>query len=1224
LGISNSAVTDENGVARLSLPATASPLLVATKDGDSAILPSSLYPYYGSGWANNPVQDEIRWFVFDDRAIYRPGEEVHVKGWVRRIGNDKGGDVSLLKGAKTVRYQVQDPQGSTLVDEMTDVNDLGGFDFNFTIPTNANLGNANIYLTVDGGDTLSGNQFYHSFQIQEFRRPEFAVTAQTEGKGPFIVGDRAEVSVNASYYAGGPLPSAPANWNVTASPGYYSPPNWDDFTFGTWTPWWYYEYQPEPASTSYDYSGTTDASGTHYLSINFVSASGTPRPYSVNAEAVVMDVNRQAWAASTSLLVHPSSLYVGLRSSATFVEQGQPLKIDAIVTDIDGNAVEDRPIKMTATRMSWEYKNGNWQQVENEPQECNVGSQKEPVTCTFTTEVGGEYRITASIEDSEGRPNQSQMTRWVSGGKQPASRNVEQEQATLIPDKQSYQPGDTAQILIQPPFTPAQALVTLNRNGILSTESFTITDSTYTLKVPITEEYIPNLYVDVELVGNVARIDSSGNPIPDAAPRPAYASGEINLSVPPISRTLEVTATLKDTELAPGGSTSMALNVVDAQGAPVKDAELAVVVVDEAILALTNYTMADPVATFYQQRYNNRSAAYGRSSLVLASAAELAQGVVDNLQNEGRAAAGSGAAPAATAAMAAPAPAMESAADAAGAKPGSAGAAQPEIAVRSNFNPLALFDPAVRTDAKGHATIDVKVPDNLTRYRVMVVAVAGGTNFGSTEANLTARLPLMVRPSAPRFLNFGDRFELPVVVQNQTDEAMTVDVVVRAGNLQLTNGAGQRVEIPANDRRELRFPATTQNAGDARLQIAAVSGDLADAATLDLPVYTPATTEAFATYGVIDEGAIVQPIAKPTNVFPQFGGLEVNTSSTALQELTDSLLYLTSYPFECSEQIASRVMAVAALRDVLTAFNAAGLPSPEEISKAMDRDIARLVTMQNDDGGFPIWERGRESVPYYSIFVTNALVNAKAKGYAVPDATLQSALSHLRNIESYYPSWYGEMTRHALSSYAVYVRKLMGDVDTAKARQLINQYPLENQSLEAIAWNWQVLSDDPASKTEVEQIRRFVNNHAVETPSAANFITSYGDDEYLMLHSNRRTDGIMLDALINDEPDSDLIPKVVNGLLANRDAGRWNNTQENVFILVALDRYFNTYEKVSPDFVARVWLGDTYVAEHKFQGHTTETSSTTVPMSYLMDPQTADTQGITVQKDGKDGRLYYR
>ena len=41
----------------------------------------------------------------------------------------------------------------------------------------------------------------------------------------------------------------------------------------------------------------------------------------------------------------------------------------------------------------------------------------------------------------------------------------------------------------------------------------------------------------------------------------------------------------------------------------------------------------------------------------------------------------------------------------------------------------------------------------------------------------------MVRPSPPRFLNFGDQFELPVVVQNQTDAPMEVDVVVRATNV---------------------------------------------------------------------------------------------------------------------------------------------------------------------------------------------------------------------------------------------------------------------------------------------------------------------------------------------------------------------------------------------------------------------------------------------------------
>ncbi len=145
------------------------------------------------------------------------------------------------------------------------------------------------------------------------------------------------------------------------------------------------------------------------------------------------------------------------------------------------------------------------------------------------------------------------------------------------------------------------------------------------------------------------------------------------------------------------------------------------------------------------------------------------------------------------------------------------------------------------------------------------------------------------------------------------------------------DSAGLRVTVPANDRIEVRFPASTQMAGTARVQIAAVSGTYADAAVVELPVYTPATTEAFATYGVIDEGALAQPVLYPTGVFPQYGGLEINTSSTALQALTDAVLYLVSYPFECSEQLSSRILAVAALRDVLTAFEADGLPSPAEM-----------------------------------------------------------------------------------------------------------------------------------------------------------------------------------------------------------------------------------------------------------------------------------------------------
>ena len=126
----------------------------------------------------------------------------------------------------------------------------------------------------------------------------------------------------------------------------------------------------------------------------------------------------------------------------------------------------------------------------------------------------------------------------------------------------------------------------------------------------------------------------------------------------------------------------------------------------------------------------------------------------------------------------------------------------------------------------------------------------------------------------------------------------------------------------------------------------------------------------------------------------------------------------------------------------------------------------------------------------------------------------------------------------------------------------------------------------------------------------------------LLLSSDRKTDAVMLDTLIADDPNSDLIPKLVNGLLAHRKRGRWSSTQENVFVLLALDRYFNTYEAQEPDFVARIWLGETYAGEHEYVGYSTERHLTEIPMGYLVDTET-ETQNLIINKTGP-GRLYYR
>ena len=94
--------------------------------------------------------------------------------------------------------------------------------------------------------------------------------------------------------------------------------------------------------------------------------------------------------------------------------------------------------------------------------------------------------------------------------------------------------------------------------------------------------------------------------------------------------------------------------------------------------------------------------------------------------------------------------------------------------------------------------------------------------------------------------------------------------------------------------------------------------------------------------------------------------------------------------------------------------------------------------------------------------------------------------------------------------------------------------------------------------------------------------------------------------------------KTVNGLLAHQTRGRWNSAQDNAFILIAMNRYFHTFESVTPDMVARAWIGDSYAAEHEYRERTTDRDNTRVPIDQL----TQDTD-IVVQSDGA-GRLYYR
>ncbi len=1207
--------TDASGLAVFALEGKVIEVVRGVRGGESFILPVSV--------TATPTPDTVAWYAFDDRQIYRPGETVSIKGWARDVSGKTG--ALNVSAQKTATYVVNDAFGVELGKGSIELGALGGFDLTFAVPMTANIGGASIVFSGAGGTS----QWAHGFQIAEFRRPEFEVDVQPVVAGPFLSNQSVTMATKAAYFAGGPLPGAPVNWTVSTRETTFSPAGWDTFTFGIFRPWWWGEdfgrtFPGGPGGfgeqTVKNYSGTTDASGRHALQLDFTGEQGKlpDLPVSVSVAGTVTDVNRQAWSDSQSILVHSANRYVGLRSDRAFVREGDPLQVEVVVTDVDGAVKPGSTLGVTAGLLRSDYVDGKLVEEVIDPQTCDLTSAAEPSLCTFKTPVGGQYRITTSVNGATGGSNRTQLSVWVSGAASQPARTVEQEQLTIVPDKQRYAPGDTAKLLLQAPFLKGEGLMVITHgSGVRETKRFSAADGSAQVEVPVTEADVPGIGITAEVAGASDRVGFDGAKVKGAPQRPAYAVGSISLSVPPLTRTLAVVAKPVKAELAPGESTSIDVSVKDSVGSPVQGAEFAVVVVDEAVLGLTGYRLANPIDIFYGAGYSSLATRFGREQVRLVdplsivasapqedAAAETAAAASDSTDSSFDNISGV----LAEAAPGAP-QARKSAAS------GGDGQASAPVAVRSNFDALALFRPTVITNAAGNASVEVKLPDNLTRYRVMVVAVSGNDRFGTAESTITARLPLSIRPSAPRFLNTGDSFELPVVVQNLDARPMTVDVLVQVANLAADGPLAKQVTVPANDRLEVRFPVAVKQAGTARVRVSGFAANAADSAEVSIPVFTPGTTEAFATYGTLDSGSVRQPILAPTDVIDTYGGLEVSTSSTSLQALTDALLFISEYDYQSSDAYASRIMSIGALRKVLRDFQTAELPSEADLNAAVDRDIAGLIGLQNDDGGWSYWRRFDRSEPFNSVQATHALVLAKQAGYSVDQRSLDRALQYLAMVEQYIGSDYGERYRDMVRAYALWVRAFAGQRDSNKAAELFRERG-EKLNLDALAWLWGSL-DDVGTKATVE---RTITNRAVDTAGALSFASGYTDSDYLTLGSDRRTDAIVLDALIANTPTSDMVDKVVAGLLAHRTKGRWDNSQENTFVLLALKRYYDTYESVAPDFIARVWLGNQFAGESTFKGRSTDRVRIDVPMAELIKGGNRD---LILQRDGA-GRLYYR
>ncbi|HKD43641.1 MAG TPA: MG2 domain-containing protein [Myxococcaceae bacterium] len=1184
-------------------------LIAAEKEGDVGVTADTwalgIEPYeFGllQGWEG--AQPAPEGLVFTDRGIYRPGDKVFIKGVARfrQVGKLK----TPVDGTSLV-LKVVDSRQQRVSEQRLSVTRYGTFNAEIEVPKGAATGQ--YWITASGEIAEGSLSFGGGFRVEEYRAPQFKVDVEADS-GELLQGEKLIAHAFARYLFGGAMSNARARWSVHRQSTSFAPDPSNGFVFGQET-WWWDDQRPEPSSGFFaSGAGVFDPKGSLDIEAGVLETPGE-RPWIYTVEVEAQDVNRQTAAGRTELVVHPASYYAGLRAPTGFAQAGRELSLEAVVVNASGKRVEGQDVRLSIVRRTWKSvrkKDASGFLTVSEPVEepvhtCELESAEQPVACRFKPSQAGFYIAHGTVQDERHRRHTSSIGVYVTGPGFVAWQRSDTDRIDLIPDKASYDVGDIAHLLIKSPYPEANALLTVEREGVLERRAIALKGSVVTVDIPIREEMVPNVYAGVVLMR--PRVAQGGIETGDDPGRPNARVGWVNLPVEKKTKRLTVTVATDKPEYRPGEEVAVNVEVRDhaGKGTP---CELTVYAVDESVLRLTGYRTPDPIAAIFP---------------VQPISVRVGEPLIHLVRRRGFAEKGE-------------------------AQGGGGGLSAESSGYRSNFKTTILFNPTLEASASGRAHLKFRLPDNLTAFRVMAVAVTSGDRFGSGHGTIKVNKPLLALPALPRFARVGDRFEAGVVIHSYGAGEGEATVEASARNARLVGPALKTVQLDPSAAQEVRFAFTVEKPGQATFRFQVRKEAEHDGVEATIPIELPVELDVVATYGDTSSQR-VEGISAPAGVWPGMGGLEVTLASTALANFDQGIQQLIDYPYGCLEQQSSRLVPFVALREIAGKFAIAlggptkqntqahqeinailqrALADPLDLSHARDPDevisatVSSIEKLQEPDGSFKYWSDSWCADSWASAYATLALARVHQVGYAVQAEKLSRAAGFLARVAggSCHPCehWCPDETR----VFATYVLARMGAAKPsyygefyAKRKQL----PLFTQALLADA-----MFIGGGDRSRANNLLQEILNHAKESARGVHFEEAHHQTYATLWHSDVRTTGLVLQTLADIAPDHPYVSKIAHYLQSVRQAdGKWRSTQEAAFSLMGLVELLRVKEKETPNFEATVLLGQRSLFEHGFRGRSMEVIKASLPMDQLA-PAAAGPSKLVFKKEGA-GALYY-
>lgn len=918
-------------------------------------------------------------YTFKDRSIYRPGEVAHIKGMVRWVRNNELHTPEIESITATIRHKNKEQvvsvtpaaDGSFTLDVTTqgvgshsvqfDIKYKG--DDNGTSPDYAALARYNV-STEDWyvkHNLLNESRRNHTYlTVEEFRRNEFEVESEmTTDWAERTV----EIDATATNFTTTPVADGKVHWRVYYYRYNFYPAEWQEYRFGdfrenTWAHFSAYYLGIESAGSGYicsdSFEDKLDAEGSGACVFDIPQEEEFNRGrIAITGITTVTNGNEQSLKSTREIVIDPCEVYAGIKTEQRLLQVGQKLPVSIVAVCPDGKAWQGAPLQgnikvVRTSHKAYRYGSASASGVHNVKEEevvwdAPVAFSGTPNSVEIPLQHAGIYTIEATCTDTKGNTNTSAVRHYVWGDDVSPWYYEHGSEITMVPDKDMYNPGDTAHILVQTPID-AEVLVTVERGKVLRHYKRTVTVSHPVIEVPVEAGDAPVVYVSVSLIQSANDRKKDGEPM--------LKMGVCSLNVATPEKVLSVELTAPETHLLPTDTCEVSGVVRDAAGNPVPHADVTLYAEDEGTLQVLGYALPCPQYFFYSQA--------GRPHGVNTYSA-LGQLYGENMKhrymgNKGVFIGGGGEGG------------------------GYGGAVSDEEAdyLRENFNPCALWLGSIKTDENGCFRASYVNPDTLTRYRVMAVA-ADRDRFGSAKTAYHVTKPIMLEPIAPNGATEGDLLHLPVTVSmlpEQLAEAANGNPVEWKVSISGTNVTlpepEKTVRLTGNEPVTITFPVKMNSTGTAELQWrvqAATPGSSArlaackDAVKLEFEVIPPTPfLRERVFYTLTDAGTInLHDLVK--TAYRAESPVELTFSTSPLMGLRYHLQYLLTYPYGCSEQLSSAVIPWI-LKPELEEALGMQLPTDKNREDVMADTFERLNKRYKGNGQYGYWDNSTEPSEY--------------------------------------------------------------------------------------------------------------------------------------------------------------------------------------------------------------------------------------------------------------------